>query len=75
MIPVENSGVTEGYVTYHYDMQQLYQKRSGLLGILQIGFFCRVCLVRTAPSLLSEMDPYSNATDHQGGLPNMPTEI
>ena len=29
-------------------------------------FFCRVCLVRTAPSLLSEMDPYSNATDHQG---------
>ena len=30
------------------------------------GFFCRVCLVRTAPSLLSEMDPYSNATDHQG---------
>ena len=39
MIPVENSGVTEGYVTYHYDMQQLYQKRSGLLGILQMVFF------------------------------------
>ena len=39
MISVENSGVTEGYVTYHYDMQQLYQKRSGLLGILQMVFF------------------------------------
>lgn len=39
MIPVENSSVTEGYVTYHYDMQQLYQKRSGLLGILQMVFF------------------------------------
>lgn len=39
MIPVENSGVTKGYVTYHYDMQQLYQKRSGLLGILQMVFF------------------------------------
>ena len=39
MILVENSGVTEGYVTYHYDMQQLYQKRSGLLGILQMVFF------------------------------------
>ena len=39
MISVENSGVTEGYVTYHYDMQQLYQKRSGLLGILQMIFF------------------------------------
>ncbi len=38
MVPVENSGVTEGYVTYHYDMQQLYQKRSGLLGILQMVF-------------------------------------
>ena len=39
MIPVENSGVTEGYVTYHYDMQRLYQKRSGPLGILQMVFF------------------------------------
>ena len=38
MVPVENSDVTEGYVTYHYDMQQLYQKRSGLLGILQMVF-------------------------------------
>ena len=31
MISVENSGVTEGYVTYHYDMQQLYQKQAVFL--------------------------------------------
>ena len=38
IVPVENRGTTEGYVTYHYGMQQLYQKRSGLLGILQMVF-------------------------------------
>lgn len=38
VVPVENADVTEGYITYHYDMQQLYQKRSGLLGILQMVF-------------------------------------
>lgn len=38
VIPVESSGSVYGYVTYHYDMQQLYQKRSGLLGILQMVF-------------------------------------
>ena len=38
VVPVKSSGITEGYITYHYDMQQLYQKRSGLLGILQMIF-------------------------------------
>ena len=38
VIPMESSGSVYGYVTYHYDMQQLYQKRSGLLGILQMVF-------------------------------------
>lgn len=68
MISVENSGVTEGYVTYHYDQQQLYQKLKRSSWNSSDGFFCRVCLVRTAPSLLSEMDPYSNGADHQRGI-------
>ena len=37
--PIKDSEKILGYVTYHYDMQQLYQKRSGLLGILQMIFF------------------------------------
>lgn len=37
--PIKDSEKILGYVTYHYDMQQLYQKRSGLLGILQMVFF------------------------------------
>ncbi|MDD5804561.1 ATP-binding protein [Blautia sp. HCP3S3_H10_1] len=37
-VPVESSSAAIGYVTFHYDMQQLYQKRSGLLGILQMVF-------------------------------------
>ncbi len=38
VVPVNSNGVTEGYVTYHYDMQELYQKRSELLAILQLVF-------------------------------------
>ena len=41
IVPVTQTGIADttlGYVTYHYEMQQLYQKRSGLLGILQLVF-------------------------------------
>ena len=38
VVPVKDNGITEGYVTYHYNMRELYQKRSGLLIILQIIF-------------------------------------
>lgn len=37
-VPIKVSGETQGYITYHYDMQQLYRERSGLLGILQMIF-------------------------------------
>ena len=38
VVPVEKNHSVLGYVTYHYEMQELYQKRSGLLGILQLVF-------------------------------------
>ena len=36
--PVEKAGSCQGYISMHYEMQKLYQKRSGLLGILQMVF-------------------------------------
>ena len=39
VIPVHSDDTLLGYITIHYDMQKLYQKRSGLLGILQLVFF------------------------------------
>ena len=68
MISVENSGVTEGYVTYHYDMQQLYQKRSGLLGILQMVFFAVYALCGLLLLCYQKWIHTPNATDHQGGF-------
>lgn len=38
VIPAYSGDALLGYITIHYDMQKLYQKRSGLLGILQLVF-------------------------------------
>lgn len=74
MISVENSGVTEGYVTYHYDMQQLYQKRSGLLGILQMVFLpCMPCADCSFSAIRN--GSILQCSRSSRGLPNMPTEI
>lgn len=37
--PAVKENICLGYVSLHYEMQKLYQKRSGLLGILQMIFF------------------------------------
>lgn len=36
--PAVKENICLGYVSLHYEMQKLYQKRSGLLGILQMVF-------------------------------------
>ncbi|MEI3412901.1 MAG: HAMP domain-containing sensor histidine kinase [Blautia sp.] len=38
MYPAVKENICLGYVSLHYEMQKLYQKRSGLLGILQMVF-------------------------------------
>ena len=60
--PIKDSEKILGYVTYHYDMQQLYQKRSGLLGILQMIFFGVYALFGLL--LLPEMGAHSHEADH-----------